>query len=86
MNSPSAPIRAIRSLSPPRLYPHLPRTVRAILLEHNIPAADTHETARAIDTAARVCDALAAHADPTDLFTRALFQQAAQQLHHLSKP
>ena len=70
----------------PRLYPHLPRTVRAVLLEHDVPAADTHEAADAIQMAAHVCDALAAHADPSDIYTVALFRQAAKELHHISKP
>ena len=70
----------------PRLYPHLPRTVRAVLLEHDVPAADTHETADAIEMAALVCDSLAAHADPMDLYVRALFQQAAKELHHIAHP
>ena len=70
----------------PKLYPHLPRTVRAVLLEHDVPAADTHEAADAIQMAAHVCDALAAHADPSDIYTVALFRQAAKELHHISKP
>ena len=71
---------------PPRLYPHLPRTVRAVLLEHDVPAADTHEAADAIQMAAHVCAALAAHADPSDIYTVALFRQAAKELNHISKP
>ena len=70
----------------PRLYPHLPRTLRTVLLEQNVPAADTHEAADAVEMAALVCDALAAHADPSDLYTRALFQQAAKELHQIAAP
>ena len=70
----------------PRLYPHLPRTVRAVLLKYDVPTADTRETADAIQMAAHVCDALAAHADPSDLYTRALFQQAAKELHLIASP
>jgi hypothetical protein len=70
----------------PRMYPRLPRTLRAVLLAHDVPAADTHEVADAVEMAALVCDALAAHADPSDLYTRALFQQTAKELHQIAAP
>ena len=82
----TALIHRVFKTRPTRLYPNLPRTLRAVLLKHDVPAADTHETADAVEMAALVCDALAAHADPSDLYIRALFQQAAKELHQIAAP
>ena len=69
-------------------YPNLPRTLRAKMLERDLPVTDFHSVVAAIEFAARVCDSLVANAednDPSDLFTLALFRQTSQELRKISK-